>query len=315
MRRIFLLVSGKLPFGSLSSINARMSNSTTITTANAGRGRPRKTRTRATDDIQGVSFHELQAELLAPQAKIAQRAPGRARVDRIIETAIELLAEHSRADISIAMIASEAGMTRTSVYAHFNNIGEVFEQIAVRFIQQVGVFVERYVRERNPTSLSDVVTLTIDAIQHHFNRPDPDAPGALAAHVPFDARHLIKEFDRVSALTYHSLWKTNWPIEPLSDDDPFRMLVTLQSAIFDLSIQRHGKITDELAQEAKLVALDYIQRTDRRFNGPSADSGLIGTEQVAAVLSQLAQARNPRLLTVAVAQLEALASLAKDRPA
>lgn len=263
------------------------------------------------DNQAGREFREMQADMLASQTNVGQRAPGRARIDQIIATTIELLDLHNRDDITIAMIASKAGITRTSIYAHFSNIGEIFEQISIRFIQQSGIFVEEYVRQRNPVSLQQVIILTIEAIQCHFNRPEGEGPNAEAAHIPFEARQVIPEFDKVSALTYHSLWETGWPVEPLSEEDPFRMLVILQSAIFEASIKRHGEIIDAMAEDAKLVALDFIERTERRFsrNKLPVPDNPVPERTIIDLFSRIAQAKDPRLLGVAVSQLQALAQL------
>jgi AcrR family transcriptional regulator len=265
------------------------------------------------DRKSGEYFRELQSGLLSKQAKVASRAPGRARVETIIDTTIELLAEHARKDITIAMIATTAGMRRTSVYAHFNSMDDIFEQIAVRFIEQTGLYVDQYVRDRNPSTLLEVVIFTIDGIQEYFNRPDPDVPGALAAHVPFDARQVIEDFDRVSALTYHSLWKVDWPIEPLSEQDPFRVLITLQSSLFDLSIRRHGIITDEFAEEAKQVAIDFIKRVEKRFAPRELGDGSDRIERIGKAITQLTISSESRFLDFAVNQMEGLAALAAGR--
>src|SRR5215210_5898402 len=70
----------------------------------------------AQNSFRANEFATRQAQLLAKHSKVGERAPGRARVDLIIETAIKLLTEHKRHDITISMIADAAGMTRTSIY-------------------------------------------------------------------------------------------------------------------------------------------------------------------------------------------------------
>lgn len=147
-------------------------------------------------------------------------------------------------------------ITRTPIYWHFNSVDEIYRQIAIRFVQQTGVDVERYVRRRKPTSLEELVTLMIKAIQNYFNQPNPAKPGALARHIPFESRHLVQDFDKVAALPYHTLWHAGWAVEPLSEEYPFRTLVITQSAIFKASIQRNGKITDlAVKQRRKLRSI------------------------------------------------------------
>ena len=177
---------------------------------------------------QDGSFKSQQLAFLSAQSKTPTRVPGRARVDKIINTAISLLNEHTPQDVSIAMIASRAGIKRTSIYAHFKSVSEIIDQISIRFVEQTGQYVEQYVRERNPKTLTDLVTFTIDGIYLHFNRPSIEEGSInLAAVVPFDARKAVKDFGKISALMYHSIWKVEWPMEPLSERDPFFILVLL----------------------------------------------------------------------------------------
>ncbi|MNF55144.1 Bacterial regulatory protein, tetR family [compost metagenome] len=254
------------------------------------------------------AFEVLQSELLAAKERHGQRAPGRVRVDRIIEATIELLNEHKPADISIAMIADHAAITRTSIYSHFNSVDEVLEQIAIRFVQQTGVEVERYVSRRKPASLEELVVLMIAGIQKYFNQPNPEKPGALARRVPFESRHLIREFDKVAALPYHTLWQTGWDVEPLSEEDPFRTLVIIQSAIFETSIQRHGKITDSAVKQATEAALDFIARAEARYGGGTVSA--TPEDRILVATKKLATHESPALMELAASQIELLASTA-----
>jgi AcrR family transcriptional regulator len=258
------------------------------------------------------TFESLQSKLLAEQSKSGQRAPGRARIDRIIGTTIELLREHKPDDITIALIATRSEMTRTSVYAHFSSVQEILEQVSIRFVKQTGLFVERYVREHHPRSLADVATLIIRGIQEYFNQPHLHTPGALARHVPFQVRQIIRDFDKVAALPYHTLWHIGWPVDPLSEDDPFRVLVVLQSALFETSLERHGIITDHFAEEAINVAIDFLRRTEARFGGTPQEPSAV--DRITRAAKRLAGSGNGALLEAAAGQIEMLVEATKKKP-
>ena len=262
-------------------------------------------------DSEPNTLQFLQSELLSEREKLGQRAPGRARVDRIIEATIELLKAHKPADISIAMIADHGGITRTSIYSHFASVDEILGQIAIRFVQQTGVEVEGYVRRRKPESLEQLVTLMIKGIQDYFNQPNPAKPGALARHIPFESRHLVRDFDKVAALPYHTLWHTGWAIEPLSEEDPFRTLVIIQSAIFEASIQQQGKITDLAVKQATEVALDFLARAEARYGAAPEETTTAEPtpeDRIMAAARTLAAHDDPALIEMAIAQIELLAS-------
>jgi len=256
------------------------------------------------------SFQTRQAAMLAKRTKTPARALGRARVESIIGTAIELMREHNPGDITISMIAAKAGMTRTLVYAHFKNMDDILEQISIRFLEQTGLYVEEYIRKRNPKTLPELLTLTIDATYKRFSRPRTANLAAVASHVPYDARVVVKDFEQAAALLYHSFWKPDWPVEPLSEHDPFCILVRLQEAIFSASIRKHDCITKDYAELAKHVALDFMAGVERRFLMQQIHAGTahINTRLSAAV-NKLSTASDPRLLTIAVEQLESLATI------
>lgn len=218
-------------------------------------------------------FPEMQAKLMAPQAKLGVRAPGRARVEKIIGATIDLLREHHPSDINMAMLARHAEISRTSIYAHFASIEDIFEQISLRFTGQTGLFVESYVRGKRPANLKEVLIFTIDAICAFFNSKGGDGDNGDIRHIPFDMHVVIEDFDKVAALTYHTLWKVDWPVEPLSEFDPFRILVMLQSTLFSASINRYGHITPEFSDQAKRVACDYILGMDARFRAIVSATG------------------------------------------
>ncbi|RJG03196.1 TetR family transcriptional regulator [Noviherbaspirillum sedimenti] len=261
-----------------------------------------------------ISFKSKQSAMLSDQAKMPPRAPGRTRVEKIIGTTIELMGERNPDDISIAMIAARAGMTRTSVYAHFKNMSEIFEQISIRFVEKTGLFLEKYVRDRNPRTLSELLTITIDGVCEFFNQSHSGEPLDLAAHVPFDARKAVKDYDKVSALMYRSFGLADWPIQPLSEDDPFCILVLLQEALFSTSMQRHGIITKEYAELTKNVALDFMAGVNKRFqnlNDPKEIGDL--NARIATAVSQLTTSSDLQLLKVTAEQLEALSRLADKK--
>lgn len=250
---------------------------------------------------------ELRDSLLAAHTIRGQRAPGKARIDEIIAAGIELAKLHRTSDISIAMIAKEANITRTSVYAHFTSVTEIFENIALRFVEQTGNFVLRYVRDREPSSLRDVAVLIIRAVQAYFN-VDENSSLANAQHVPFEARNLVKNYDKIAALSYYMLWEIDWVVDPLSEQDPFRKLVMLQSALFEHSINLHGCITDDYAEETIAMALSFIERAEARFS----KSELVTTDAASNLrqaVERLIATGDDALLTVTVRQLEALLSL------
>ena len=263
------------------------------------------------DMPESESFKTKQTAMLGKSGGKPSRPLGRARIEKIIEATIELLREHNPKDITITLVASQANIKRTSIYPHFKNVAEILEHISKCFVEQSGLYIEQYVRDHKPQTLSELLTVAIDGVYHHFNQSAEESLTSFAYHIPFEALAAVKDRDKISAMLYRSFWTPDWPVEPLSPKDPFCILQRLQEAVFTASIQAHGRITEGFSDLTKAVALDFMAGVERRFRlkqlqGSEAD---INT-RLAAAIGRLSTASDPTFFNIAVLQIEILADQA-----
>ena len=256
--------------------------------------------------------------------KTPVRAPGRARVERIVETTIKLLKNHSLDEITISMIAVDANISRTSIYEFFPTVAAIYRVIAERYVQELDNDVKAFVLARRTTTLGQFLDTVIDAIVSYFNSHPATMKVHLGSNAQFELRAIIHNFDTVAAKMYHDLRKVEWDPKPLSEEDPFRTLVILQTSLFSASVQRHGYITDYMAEQTKIVARAYLAHYSqdveqwRDENHPNRKSSTNLAEQPTAQrrrlerrLHHLLGTLDDRTLEIAVSQT---AMLVKLRP-
>ncbi len=64
--------------------------------------------------------------------------------ERIQNALGELLSTKSLSDVSVSELARKASVSRATFYAHYDNVGDVFNQLVVRALSDVRTFEERF---------------------------------------------------------------------------------------------------------------------------------------------------------------------------
>lgn len=67
------------------------------------------------------------------------------KCEKRIQNALgELLSTKALADVSVSELARKAGVSRATFYAHYDNVGDVFDQLVARTLSDVRTFKERF---------------------------------------------------------------------------------------------------------------------------------------------------------------------------
>ncbi len=190
--------------------------------------------------------------------KTPQRKPSMRKVERILDAANRLLDDYAVTDVSIAMLAEHSGVSRTTIYDFFPSVMAVYEQVAQKHVLESYDFMLRYVGQRQPVALFDVVDTMVDAAVAYFNGNTPArktmlGTGALEMHL------IVEDFEGLCAGMFHQLYRGDWDFEPAGLRDPFRNLATIQSALYTNSVQRYGIITDYMAGQVKAATHGYLR--------------------------------------------------------
>lgn len=189
--------------------------------------------------------------------KVPQRKSSVGKLERITDAASRLLKTYSVNDVTIAMLAEHSGVSRTTIYDFFPTVMAVYEQVAQAHVVESNEFMLDYLQKRKPVELFEVVDTLVDAAVEFFNtnhaaRKTMLGTGALEMHL------FIEDFEGLCAQLYHMAYKGEWAFEAGDFRDPFRHLATIQSALYTNSVQRHGLITEYMADQVKAASRGYL---------------------------------------------------------
>ena len=190
--------------------------------------------------------------------KTPQRRASMRKLDQILVAATQLLDDYTVSEISIAMLADRSGISRTTIYDFFPSVLAVYEQVAQQHVAESYDFMLSYLKQTNPRELFAVVDTLVDAAVEYFNgnsaaRKTLLGTGALEMHL------IVDDFEGLCAQLYHRAYVADWPILRPGPRDPFRNLATIQSALYTNSVQRHGIITDYMAEQVKAAGRGYLR--------------------------------------------------------
>ena len=247
-----------------------------------------------------------------PTSNKRPRIYGRVSVDDIARSTLELLRHHSSEDITITMIADRGGIKRSSIYRYFNGVDEIYRHLSQLYLGKIRPFVESYVRRRKPQTLEEVVVHVVNAAVEFFDEPY-SLDRTTAILLQLNVTSFVIEYHQETVSLIASLWDVDWPIEQTDELHPFRVMAMLITAVFEVSLRKHGRITEAYAQETREVALGYIKGVQRRFAAVESATGSgPAEERIGTAVTSILSAGKPQLVTTCVQQLEALARLSSD---
>jgi AcrR family transcriptional regulator len=200
--------------------------------------------------------------------KRPMRTDSRARVDLIVEATSRLLEAHALTDLTISMIARTAGIARTTVYDFFPTTFAIFELIARDHVMRSWNSINADIASRGPRDMASLIDASVACAANYFNaqaaaRKTLFGTGALELHV------IDSDWDILAARMHRNFLRPDWPVEPLSPQDPFRTMSLLMSAIYSASVRRSDRITPDMADEARLISAAYIERREAAFRRPA----------------------------------------------
>jgi hypothetical protein len=119
---------------------------------------------------------------------------------------------------------------------------------------------------RKPSDIRTLIEANVAAAVLYFNA-NSAARKTLFGASAFELHVVESNFDVMSAQMFRELIKApDWPVEPLSEEDPFRTVGLVMSVIFAASVRRSDRITPEMAEQAKLAALGYLSAREAAWS-------------------------------------------------
>jgi AcrR family transcriptional regulator len=208
----------------------------------------------APSDWQAVSDANLKAR---PSIRWPTQARSRRRFEGILDAADRLLERVDPADLSIYALAPEAGMSAPSIYHFFRSPELVLTALGDRYLAALLALID----SPPPGSLTtwqEVESHLFDRAREFFQAHAPARKLLLGAAYSTEIRRRDLNNDTRIAERALAVFEQVFVL-PASPDllDHFVELIVINEAIWALSYHRHGRITDEMNERARLARVSY----------------------------------------------------------
>ena len=183
-------------------------------------------------------------------------AKGRQRREQLIDAAASLLERHTPDALSLKDIAARAGIPVGSAYHFFSNANDVFAALAQRFGDTLFEVLEAPYPDQ-ADSWQTVLGVAIERAAQLYRGHPAYQQLILGGKAPPD----IKLADRVHDQQIgHLLLRVVPGHEDMPEGavDRFFFATEIVDLMFTLSVMRHGTMTEEMVNEAKLACVGYL---------------------------------------------------------
>lgn len=217
------------------------------------------TKTLKTTEARGrEKAKQPQTRRVSARSKGPVRRNSRDKYDRILDAAIQLLADHGFDDINIGDIARSAHVNRTTVYNFFQSADDIFAEVTRRYVQSFRLDMLAKIPTDLPNNLFERIDRIIDLVVIGLNDQRIMARCFFSGS-RYDAYIVEERFEEICAEFYRSLTADCTPVLPEKDYDPFRTMAFVHSSFFAESIRRSGFVSDTTAFHLKLASRGYLQ--------------------------------------------------------
>jgi AcrR family transcriptional regulator len=186
------------------------------------------------------------------------RSRGRSRYGALLDAADKLLVDRPPALISLQDVARQAKAPLASVYHYFPSSAAIFVGLAERYHVMFEALYDEPV-SRVPPTWPELSRLLARRSRALYDRHPTTMRLFLGADIGGKIREVDLDANRRLGERQYKLIRENFLVPDEAElIDKFAIAVTLSDAIWSLSYIRHGRITEELAEEAALAKENYL---------------------------------------------------------
>jgi AcrR family transcriptional regulator len=189
-----------------------------------------------------------------------QRARGRLRYEKLLDAAAALLESGAGAGLTLNDVASFAGVPLASIYHYFPSNVALLVGLARRYFQDFERLMDVRVAHTSLRSWCDLCRAHAEAGRRYYE----SNPAAMRLLLGAGFGTQVRQSDlaanaRFAAAQYHAYCRHfvmptgDYPIEHCA------IAITISDSVWSLSYNRHGRITDALAEEALAARLAYLR--------------------------------------------------------
>lgn len=206
-----------------------------------------------------LAFDESAVDQLAPYRRPSQ-ARGAAKFEKILDAAHSLIEEQGVDEFSLVDVAKKAGVATGSAYHFFPNLEAIFIALVERYDQAFAEIVSEPIEVSAVNSWQDILELQFENSRQFINANPPAliliiGPGRSWQSKQADtigdsniANAMVETFERFFVLPQHP------PPAQL-----VHLGIRVLEGLWELSVQQHGRVTDEFSRETTLAVSAYMR--------------------------------------------------------
>ncbi|MFC9998774.1 TetR/AcrR family transcriptional regulator [Nocardia sp. NPDC127526] len=197
-----------------------------------------------------------------PTEGLRRRAPSqqrsRARVDRILQAARELLEESGPGAVTTRAVAERAGVPVASIYQYFANREAVLQELTLRSVGGIDADMSARVAELRVGSIADAVDQIV-ALHHALYRSHPEVVSMYYARRESGLFPDPREHRRRLAGMVHGLLLDRGLLRPDTDRLVTEVAVELGDRLLELAYHRDPVGDPAILAEARLAMTRYLE--------------------------------------------------------
>ncbi len=200
-----------------------------------------------------------------------RQARGIAKFDKILDAAHNLIEQKGLDNFGLYDVAEAAGVATGSVYHFFPSLQSIFVALVERYDNEFAEIIAQPVDDKAIESWEDILFHHTERSRAYMNANVPALSLILGPGQSWRSRLADTagntEIARSMVESYRQFYVV--PEQP----DPVELLlfaIEILEALWGLSYQRHGQITDAMATETRRAMLAYLGLYFPRFMTPKA---------------------------------------------
>ena len=187
------------------------------------------------------------------------RKRGKARRDQLLKAAYDLLCERSVEEISLISIADRAEIPEGSAYHFFSNKYDVFAALAQDLSEKFIQVHRKPIRRNKLKTWQDLADLFVVRGARVYKDNPPATQLFIGGKTPPEIKLQDRINDRVVAATMQEIFSNHFNLPDISNlQNIFYFFIEITDLMFSLSMLEHGKITDEMLEEAQRAGKAYL---------------------------------------------------------
>lgn len=187
------------------------------------------------------------------------RASSQARIAVILDAARALLAESGAAGLSIYAVAERADIPPSSVYHFFPSVPALLQGLTNDVHAAFRACLEQPVDHAALRDWRDLARLVEQRTLAVYAEDAAARQLILASHGLAEVTQADSQHDVQLGAAMRQLFERHFELPPLPQDlEVFSLAIELGDRVYALSVQRHGKITERLAEEGMRVIDAYL---------------------------------------------------------